>query len=332
MKGTTTGTIKPRRTSRRRAGRILAPLIGLAALVGGVREAGATVNKTLCVYDPGGASGDLYAKMKTYQSDALLWGVNFTLKPYIDESVAASDFRNKACDAVLLTGVTGREFNPKTYTLEAMGLFPTYAALGKAVSRLATTKLAFLNQNEGYETVGVLPAGAVYLYLRDRGNASLPRLSGRSIAAIGSDPAAKHMINRVGATATRAEVSTFASMFNNGSVDVCYSPATAYGPMELHRGVGASGGVVRFPIAQLTFQIFVRSDEFPAGFGQSSREKVAAGFDGMVRVIEKAESEVKSWIEVSAEDAERYATLLRDVRDQLKGDKVYDSAVLLLGR
>ena len=315
----------------RRRRRLAAALgLGLVALAG-ARPTQAAESKTLCVFDPSGASGDVFAKMKGYQADALLWGVNFTLKPYTDESVAASDFRNKVCDAVVLTGVTGREFNPKTYTLEAMGLFPSYQALGNAIRLLANPKAAPLSQHQGFETVGVLPAGAVYLYLRDRGNASLPKLSGRSIAAIGADPAARQMINRVGATATRADVSTFASLFNNGSVDVCYSPATAYKPMELHRGVGSDGGVVRFPIAQLTFQIYVRPDEFPADFGKSSRARVAQDFDAMLRIIERAEASVGAWIDVSADDAKRYTELLRDVRDQLKAQSVYDGAILKLG-
>jgi len=331
-----TNRMKDRTRHRHRLGlrRVLARALttGAAALAlsaGG--EAAAAESKTLCVFDPGGANGDLFAKMKSYQAEAVSLGVNFTLRPYTDESVAASDFRNKQCDAVLLTGVTGREFNPKTYTLEALGLFPTYAALGKAVSRLAMPKLASISVSEGFETVGVYPAGAVYLHLRDRENASLPRLSGRSIATIGGDPAARTMVNRVGATATRAEVGTFASMFNNGSVDVCYSPATAYAPMELHRGVGSKGGVVRYPLAQLTFQIYVRAAEFPEGFGQASRELVAGHFSSMVKLVEREEAKVQGWIEIAQEDAARYDELLRQVRDTLKAEKVYDGAVLLLG-
>ena len=57
-------------------------------------------SKTLCVYDPGGASGDAYQIIKDYRTAAAGWGVNFTLKPYTDEKTAAEDFKAGQCQAV----------------------------------------------------------------------------------------------------------------------------------------------------------------------------------------------------------------------------------------
>jgi ABC-type amino acid transport substrate-binding protein len=315
----------------RRAGWLLAASLGLGSLAhaGPARAA----DKSLCVFDPGGANGDLYAKMKGYATTAVGWGVNFTLKPYTDESVAASDFRNKKCDAVLLTGVTGKEFNKKTYTLEAMGLFVSYEKLRTAIQVLAQDKASAqaLNRSGAFETVGVYPAGAVYLYVRDRQLSSVEKLSGRSIATLGGDPAARYLVEHVGATAKLAEVSTFASLFNNGSVDVCYSPATAYRPLELHRGIGSSGGVIRFPLAQLTFQLFIRAEEYPAGFAQRSREYASGQFGAMLRIIQEAEGAVKSWIDISGPDVDKYKELLRKVRDALVDQGVYDRTIVEIG-
>ncbi|MCA9635687.1 MAG: hypothetical protein KC420_06610 [Myxococcales bacterium] len=326
----------PENTRRRRIRRASGGWLAAAAaaalvLVGVASEASAAGTKSLCVFDPGGASGDLFNKMKDYQSQAVGWGVSFDLKPYTDESVAASDFRNKKCDAVLLTGVTGQEFNRKTYSLEAMGLFTSYSGLQKAIGALAKPKAAKFSVDGAYETVGIYPAGAVYLHLRDRSKAELSKLSGASIATIKGDPAARTMVNEVGATAKLAEVSTFASYFNNGSVDICYSPATAYKPLELYRGVGDRGGVVRFPLAQLTFQLFVRSEEFPAGFGDASRAWVSEQFPAMLRVIQQAEREVNQWIDVDAGDVSRYTELLRKVRESLVGGGTYDPTIIKLG-
>lgn len=315
----------------RLVGWTLAAAAGLTVLGAGA-PASAAVDKTLCVFDPGGKNGDIFARMQDYKVHAVEQGVNFTLKAYTDESVAASDFRNKACDAVVLTGLTGKEFNPTTYTVEAMGLFDNYDALGRVVSMLANPKAAPLNQHRGFENAGIYPAGAVYLYLRDRGNASLARLSGRSIAWIGADPAAQHMINQIGAAAKQAEVSTFASMFNNGSVDACYGPATAYQPLELRRGIGKGGGVVRFPIAQLTFQVFLRGEEFPAGFAQASRSFVSQQFASMLGLVRKAEDAVASWIEITPQDHERYSAMLAGVRDALKATGVYNADIIRLAR
>lgn len=313
-------------------GGLLGAAVGLAAFAAGAPASAAAIDKTLCVFDPGGKNGDIFAKMQDYKVNAIASGVNFTLKAYTDESVAASDFRNKACDAVVLTGLTGKEFNPTTYTVEAMGLFDSYQALGRMVTLLANPKAATLNQYKGFETAGIYPAGAVYLFLRDRGNASLGKLSGRSIAWIGADPAAQYMINQIGAAAKQAEVSTFASMFNNGSVDACYGPATAYQPLELRRGVGKDGGVVRFPIAQLTFQVFIRTAEFPDGFAQSSREYVGQQFTAMLGLVQKAEGAVPTWIDITPEDNQRYSDMLTSVRDKLKASGVYDPNIIKLAR
>lgn len=319
------------RLTSRFVGWTLAAALSAAALLA-APEASAGAAKTLCVFDVGGKNGDVYAKMLDYKASAVAWGVDFTLKAYADESVAASDFRNGVCDAALLTGLTGKQFNAKTYTVEAMGLLDDYPALGRMIGILASAAAQPLNLSGEFETVGIYPAGAVYLHLRDRQHASLPQLSGRSIAWIGADPAARTMIDKVGAAAKQAEVSTFASIFNNGGVEACYSPATAYQPLELHRGVGKSGGVVRFPLAQLTFQIYIRPAAFPAGFGQSSREFVKSQFGAMVALAQKAEAAVSSWIEVSDADRQYYADLLAGVRDQLKANGTYDPAIIRLAK
>lgn len=293
--------------------------------------ANTVVTKSLCVFDPGGASGTLYAEMKQYQNQAAAWGVNFKLKPYVDESVAASDFRNKKCDAVLLTGVTGKQFNKKTYSLEAMGLFTNYKQLQTAISALAGPKALPLNRSGNYETVGIYPAGAVFLYVRDRNLSSLPALAGKKIATIAGDPAAQTMVTKVGATPEAAQISNFASKFNNGNVDVCYSPATGYQPLQLYKGVGNSGGVVKFPIAQLTFQLYIRSEEFPTNFGDQSRQYVSQQFSSVLNVVKKAESSINSWISVPPNDASKYQLLLGQVRSQLVGQQVYDPTIVTLG-
>jgi hypothetical protein len=84
--------------------------------------------KVLCVYDPSGAAGDAYQYAKDYQTAAIAWGVTFEPKPYTSETVAAADFRNGKCDAVILTGVRVQQFNRKTYSVEAIGALPTQAA------------------------------------------------------------------------------------------------------------------------------------------------------------------------------------------------------------
>ncbi len=331
-KNTARTTRNPRGLRRSLSSRLLITATSAAiVLLAGADQAAAAESKSLCVFDPGGASGDLFVKMQQYQNQAATWGVSLDLKAYTDESVAASDFRNKKCDAVLLTGVTGKEFNRKTYSLEAMGLFTSYAGLKTAIAVLAKPKAIKFNKQGDFETVGIYPGGAVYLHLNDKKLSSLSALSGRSVATIAGDRAAMTMVKEVGATPQSAQISNFASKFNNGGVDIVYSPATAYQPLELYKGVGKGGGVVRFPIAQLTFQIFIRSDEFPAGFGDQSRAYVSGQFGMMLDVIKRAESTITSWIDVDAGARANYKALLATVRSQLVSEKVYNPAVIKLG-
>ncbi len=309
----------------------LALLFSAALLLGsGVAQA---ADKTLCVYDPGGSSGDAYQTAKRYQSAAQGWGVSFTLKPYTDELVAATDFRNGQCDATLLTGVRTQQFNRKSYSVEALGLTTEYSQLKTIVQVLAKERAASLMISGEFETVGIFPAGAVYLYLQDSSVTDVAGLAGKKIATMDFDKAAGHMVKYVGASAVPSDLGTFASQFNNHSVFACYAPATAYQPLELYRGLGDSGGMIKFPLAQLTLQILIRTADFPEGFGQSSRQWSASQFDSALSVVQKAEGSVDSkyWLTLDAARTSSYQQMLRTVRHELIDAGAYDSTVVKLG-
>jgi hypothetical protein len=291
--------------------------------------ANAAEKRTLCVYDPSGESGDLYKGTTPYALAALDWGVDFG-HPLVrqDEKIAAEDFRAGKCDAVVMTGVRARQFVVGAGTVEAMGAVQTYDQLKKVISALALPAQAGMMKSGEYESVGILPAGAVYLFLHDRNLKDINSLAGKSVATLDFDAAANLMVQRVGAAAKAADISTFSGMFNSGSVDVAYAPATAYKPLELAKGVGASGGVVRFPLAQLTFQILTRPAKMPAGFGDASRKYIAGQYDTMFKVVARAEKEIpaKSWIEVP--DPRSYDKLFQSVRVDLGAKGVYDKGTL----
>ena len=207
----------------------------------------APATRTLCVYDPSGAHGDAFRVAQDYRDAAMAWGVAFTLKPYTDERTAAEDFKAQQCHAVLLTGTRARPFNPFSSTIEAVGSLPTYAQLGTVIKHLAAPNARQLLQSGPYETLALFPAGAVYLFVRDGGLHALGDLAGRRIATMDYDPAARRLVHEVGASMVTADVGTFAPMFNNGAVDACYAPAVAYAPLELSKGLGKQGGIVRYP-------------------------------------------------------------------------------------
>ncbi|MBN1947420.1 MAG: hypothetical protein JW797_17245 [Bradymonadales bacterium] len=314
--------------------------IGLLAflLAGGLLVARAAADepaeRRLCVYDPSGAVGDAYQTMRDFQTAALEWGVQFELRPYTDERTAAEDFNAGLCDAVLLTGVRARQYNRFAGTIEAMGAIDSYDMMRRVLGLLAAPRAGERMMSGEYETVAVFPAGAVYLFLRDRNLSNISQLAGKRVSTIDFDQAARTMVDRIGASMVPADISTFAGMFNNGSVDVCYSPATAYRPLELERGLSSGGGVIRFPIAQLTLQVIARRASFPEEFGTNARRYALDRFDQMLTIIQRSDEEISDryWVEIAQEDKPGYENVFREVRIQLRDEGVYDGTMLTLLR
>jgi hypothetical protein len=298
--------------SKKRAKGILVFFTFLCSFVFGLSLASANKDVTICVYDPSGANGDLFQMMKEYKGSAMEWGVKVELKPYTDEKIASEDFKAKQCDGVLMTGTRGRALNSFSSTLEAMGALPTYPLLKKVLKSLLSTKGAkILNPKGSTEVAGIFPGGAVYLLVRDKNLNTVEALAGKRIATLDFDQAAKTMVSHVKASMSAADVSTFAGMFNNGSVDAAYAPAVAYKALELYKGVGSKGGVIRFPLAQMTLQLFIHSERFPEGFGEKSRTYSYKNFDRALKAVTRAEGDIKNdqWIDISGDDRTRYESM-----------------------
>ncbi|ABC27463.1 conserved hypothetical protein [Hahella chejuensis KCTC 2396] len=292
------------------------------------------MERSFCVFDPIGANGPLFNIMKTAKPSALGWGVNLDLRAYTDEKVAAEDFKAGQCDAVLLTGTRAREFNRFTGTLEAMGAIPGDEEMNLLLQTLNQPKAAALLTQGEFEVAGILPAGAVYLFIRDRNLDSVEELQGKKIATLDYDNAALTMVRRVGASVVSANSSNFAGKFNNGNVDVAYAPAVAYTPLELYKGLEPDGGVFNYKLAQMNFQIIIRQDRFPEGYGQLSREYAAGRYEEAYQIIRDAEAEIKDeyWMRPATQKLEGYDKLLREVRMALRDEGAYDSRALTLMR
>ncbi|MEZ4469094.1 MAG: putative solute-binding protein [bacterium] len=290
---------------------------------------------SLCVYDPGGANGDIFNLMKDYRAAAVGWGVDFELKPYTDEKTAAEDFKAGQCNAVLMTATRSRQLHGFIGTIEAMGALPTYDQLKVVVKNLSSAKGAAYLKSGDYDVAGIFPGGAVYLMVRDRNVDTVEELAGKRLATLDFDQAAKVMVKKVGATLVPADVSTFAGMFNNKSVDACYGPAAAYKPLELYKGIGTDGGVIRYPLAQMTLILLTRQTGLPETFYQQSRDFAADAFDKGLKLVKAAEKDIPAnvWIDISDADKARYDEMFLDVRVQLRdAEKVYDGKMLKLLR
>lgn len=284
----------------------------------------------ICVFDVLGAQGDAYGLMKDYALAATKMGAAVDLKAYTDERTAAEDFKAGQCDGVLLTGMRGRQFNKFTGSLDSIGAIPTYAVMEKAIATLANPALAPRMVEGKFEVAGVAPAGAAYLFVKSRSINHVDKLAGKKIGIFDYDKSQAKMVQKVGAQPVSSDISNFGAKFNNGAVDIIAAPAMAYKPLELYKGLGKDGAIVRFPIAQLTFQLFIDKDKFPANFGQASRKYWDGQYSRSMRLINKAEKDVPAsvWLDLPANDKEGYVVLLRDARISLTKEGIYDPMMM----
>jgi TRAP-type C4-dicarboxylate transport system substrate-binding protein len=286
--------------------------------------------RTFCVFDPIGEKGPAYQGMLDYKAAALEWGVILKLQAYTSEAVALADFKAGLCDAVGLTGTRIRPFNKFTATIEAVGAIDTYEQMRKLVGMLAHPKAKKYMIEGDYEVAGIMPAGTVFIFVRDRTINSVEAAAGKRLATLDYDAASVKVVKHIGATMVPVNIATFAPRFNNGFVDIAYAPAIAYEPFEMYKGMGDTGGILRFNFAQMNGQLILRKDKFPEGFGQSSRDYAFSNFPLALEHIVAAEKGIpeKYWIDLPAEKHTEYKEMLRQVRLELRDEGVYDKRML----
>ena len=310
-------------------------LVAVTALLGlaSAAPAQAAETRTICAYDPAGKSGDFFRMLGEYALEAGKWGVTIEMKAYTDEETAAKDYEAGQCDGVVATGVRLQRFNNYPSSMEAIGALPSYNAIRSMVSSMAKYEGTAKGLKKGeHETVGVIPAGAVYLFVRDRNIDTVSELAGKRIATMDYDKAAPYMVKKVGAIVVPADLGSIGPKFNNGDVDIAYMSAVGYGPFELHRGLGANGGVIKAPLAQATFQVLIHHERFPADFGAKSREFWSVNFDKGLKAVQAADAQIPKdkWIDIPADRLAEWDALFQDVRVELKGNGAYNSTMLNL--
>lgn len=296
----------------------------------------------VCIFDILGTSGESYNIAKDYALEMKKeTGADLELKSYTDEHVAIEDFRTGQCDAVTATALRTRQFNKIAAAIDSVGsssivrngvvdLKSSYEVVRQTIRTFASPQAAKLMINGPYEIGGIMPLGACYPFVNDRKINSVEAAAGKRIAAFDHDKAQAVMIQRIGAQPVSADVTSFATKFNNGSVDIIVAPALVYKPLELYKGLGTKGAIARFPMLILTYQMVLRRDKFPADFGEKSRIYWLNGFDRALQAINKAESEIPAatWMDMSPQDSVRYNLMVRDARIDITKQGLYDKAGL----
>lgn len=288
--------------------------------------------RDICIYDPLGTSGPLYGLMKDYREFALMEGYEIKLHGYTDEKIASDDFKAGQCDGVLISGARARPYSKFMSTVEAIGAVPTNDIMKQVVNMVSTPNAAKYMSNDRYEVGGVLPGGPLYLFVNDRSIDTVEELSGKRLATLDYDEPSVKMVNHVGAALVPSNSANFGAKFNNGSVDIAYGPAIAFKPLELYKGLGDKGAIVRFNLAYLDFQLVLKKSEFGSEYAQKSRTYIASKFDNVIESIERetAAIDAKYWLDLSAEDKARYNEMFRQVRVVLRDEGVYDGRMLKL--
>lgn len=294
--------------------------------------AGAVQAQSFCVYDPTGAQGPSYAFAKDYALAAKAWGVNLILKAYTDERVASEDFKAGQCDGVAITGLRGRQYNGYVGSIDSIGSVPSYRHLRTVLQVLASPQSDAGMKKGAYEVAGIFPLGAAYVFVRDRSINSIEKAAGKKIAVLDFDKSQAKLVQQLGAQPVSSDITNFTTKFNNGQVDIVAAPGIAFRPFEMYKGLGSTGAIYRFPLIQLTGHMIVRSDKFPAGFGQKSRAFVLTQLDRAYATIKQAEDGIpaKYWLDLTVADQEKYTVMMREARIQLTKDGIYDPQMMRL--
>ena len=292
----------------------------------------AQAKQVMCVFDLVGKNGDVFALMKDYQLAAKQWGADIELKVGQNEAVIAEDFKAGKCDAVSITGMRGRQFNNFTGSLDAIGAIPNLKLAVQVMQGLASPTFAKHMKKGNYEVAGVVPVGDAYLMVRDRSINTVAKAAGKKIAVLDYDQAQKIMVQQIGAQAVNSDVTNFGSKFNNGQVDIIGAPAAVFRPLELHKGLGTKGAIVNYPILQVTGNVIIRADKFPAGYGQKSRDWIKTKLPRANQILGKMKADIpaKYWMNVPAGDQPGYQKLMRESRIALTKQGVYNKQMMKL--
>jgi hypothetical protein len=316
---------------------------GVAALLSAVSLSALAAPAKVCVFDPLGKSGDVHRALEDYRLAMGKFGVELEIKTYVDELVAVEDFRAGQCEGMMATALRTRQFNATAASLDSVGassimrngkidMDASYDVVRRFITLLSSPKAASMMTVGQYEISGIIPLGAAYSFVNDRQISTLQAAAGKRVAAFDYDKSQAELIQRVGARPVAVNITNFGPMFNNGNVDVIVAPSLVYKPFELYKGIGSKGGVSRFPLTILTYQMVIRKDKFPKDFGQHSREHFVASLDQAMTIARKADKDIpeKLWLDPTSAEIDQYVTMMRQGRVLMANKGIYDKQGLKL--
>lgn len=305
----------------------------LKALVG-IETPSQYIKRTICIWDPIGRAGPIFQAALDQKAKAQAFGINLKLVPYTNEAIAVEGFKARHCDAALISGLRARSLNKFTGTTDAIGAITTDKEMHTLLYVLSRPAMAKHMVQGPFVTLGIAQGGAAYVFVDDRKINTLAKAAGKKVAVLGYDPVQAEMVAQIGATPIPSTLLSAPNKFNNHVVDVLASPLVAYNAMELYKGMTPNGGIIDYPLAQITMQLIGWRDRIPNVIGQLIRE---AFFENYNKIDEALNSEVKDipkhwWIEIPPKDKAEYQLMMQQARLTLRDKGYYSGAMLTLER
>lgn len=292
----------------------------------------AQAKQKVCVFDLLGKAGESYKMMEEWKLSSKTWQADIDLIAYQDEGKAQQDFDAGKCDAVALTSIRARKYNKFAGSIDAIGAVTSNAIAQKAITfaldKRNKRRLVSNVNGEQLEIAGIAQIGLAYIFVRDKNIDTIEKAKGKKFAYLHYDPAQKTIVESMNLVAVPSDISDFVKKFNSGQVDVIAAPAYAYKPLEINKGLG-NGGLFNFPVVNITADIVIRSDKFPADFGMQSRQwfvkKLPQNFANIRRL--EADMNAKK-MNLLGEDRVRYQKLFRTGRMNLTKQGIYDPVMM----
>lgn len=288
----------------------------------------------VCVFDLLGKAGESYKFLEEWALVSKKWGAQVQLISFQDEDLADKAFQNDKCDAVYMTSMRARTYNKFAGSIDALGGVPSNKIAQKAVEYVLdprnTKRMTTTLQGDSYEVAGIGLIGSAYIFVKDRSLNTIEKAQGKKFAILHYDRAQRVMVERVGAVPVMSDISNFIKKFNTGEVDVVAAPAYAYKPLKIEKGLGSKGAMLNFPVVNVTADLIVRPERFPAQFGEQSRQWFLQKIPQSFAMVQRLEAAIPSKIkmQLSKEDKEKYQRLLREGRIDLTKQGIYDPGMM----
>ncbi|MGI9576131.1 putative solute-binding protein [Alloalcanivorax xenomutans] len=291
---------------------------------------GTALKRKICIWDIAGRNGPIFHAAMEQRALALEYGINLEMIPFTNESIMVDELKAGRCDAALMTGFRARDFNVYTGTIDSIGGVPDNDHMRTLLEVLAHPSQADKMVHGDYVIMGVYPGGAAHIFVNDKQISSLAKAAGKKVVVLDYDKTQAEMVAGIGATPVPSDIVSAPNKFNNGVVDILAAPLIAYELLELYKGMTPDGGIVDFPLAQISMQLVGRLDKFPNEIAQLVREASFEAYDRIRARVKIEEDRVPDrwWIHIPDKERRVYESMMQDARNVLRKQGYYDGRML----